>query len=365
MESDKDILDPSAVLASLPNLLPPAYKTLKTPHDGIAALLHSAMVAVGFRLVAVDENVPARSILTNVLPDEWNQHGPGNYTLRYKHQQSSLEFLVKVVKLSGRTLVNAIAVEVCISSSTLSKGSLKRVSWKSDKAATLDICTNDFVSPSFYPYDASSTNGSPLVHGFISSNRVADLMSQFKMQIIRKLIPSLQKEGYTEVESSSRQPPPAATPANPHAVEPPRAPQSQQPPYAPINPLQIGSRDLNPIIDQHPFAPPGVFGNNGDGMFVGPNHPIFGGRNRYDGTEHGPWGGDGYLPPLGAPRGARFDPILPTIGPFSGMGPSFGPAGRGSGGNLRRFNNPDNDEFLPPGSVSHKILRHAYDDDAF
>jgi proteasome inhibitor subunit 1 (PI31) len=113
MASDQDVLDPSAVLGSLQNLLPPAYKTLKTPQDGIAALLHTAMVTVGFRLIGVDESVPARSILTNVLPDEWNKHGPGHYTLIYKHEQSSLEFLLKIVKLGGRTLVNAIAVEVC------------------------------------------------------------------------------------------------------------------------------------------------------------------------------------------------------------------------------------------------------------
>lgn len=81
-------------------------------------------------------------------------------------------------------------------------------------------------------------------------------------------------------------------------------------------------------------------------MFVGPDHPIFG--NRRGGTSPGglgPWGGDGFLPPLGAPPGARFDPVLPgPLGPNSGRG-------RGSRGPLRN-GDPDNDELMPPGVVS-------------
>ena len=107
-----DLLDPAVLLSSLPNLLPPSFKKLDSPHDGIAALLHTIMSAVGFRLIAVDDAGTARSVLENVLPDEWNKNGPGNYTFRYKHEQSSLEFVLKVAKLGGRTLVNAIATEV-------------------------------------------------------------------------------------------------------------------------------------------------------------------------------------------------------------------------------------------------------------
>src|SRR5882762_10462941 len=69
---------------------------------------------------------------------------------------------------------------------------------QSDKAASLDISTNDFVSPSFFPHDLTSADAQPLVHGFIASNRITDLMSRFKLQIVQKLIPGLRKEGYTE-----------------------------------------------------------------------------------------------------------------------------------------------------------------------
>jgi hypothetical protein len=44
---------------------------------------------------------------------------------------------------------------------------------------------------------------------------------------------------------------------------------------------------------------------------------------------------------MGAPPGARFDPVGPGIGPF--------PGGTPGGGNLH---GSDNDEFMPPGAVS-------------
>jgi len=79
-------------------------------------------------------------------------------------------------------------------------------------------------------------------------------------------------------------------------------------------------------------------------MFVGPDHPIFGGRGLGDVRGRGPWGGDGFLPPMGAPSGARFDPVGPGIGPFPGRGGFGNLPGRGS------LRGPDNDEFMPPGA---------------
>lgn len=101
-------------------------------------------------------------------------------------------------------------------------------------------------------------------------------------------------------------------------------------------------------MPRNPFQPPSLFPDNGDdGMFVGPNHPIFGPGMRGQGPGgRGPWGGDGFLPPMGAPPGARFDPIGPGPLPMPGRGPFPGMPGSG---NAR---DPDNDEFMPPGAVS-------------
>ncbi|KAI0033771.1 PI31 proteasome regulator N-terminal-domain-containing protein [Vararia minispora EC-137] len=329
-----DLLDPSALLQSLPRLLPPGNKTLRSPSDAIACLLHTAMIAVGFRLIAVDDT-PAITILDGVLPAHWNQHGPEHHTFRYRHEQSSLDFIMKTTKLGGRTLINAIAVE-------------------SDKAASLDISTDDFTSPSFFPYSVDAESPVPLVHGFVSSNRVADLMDQFKLKIIQKLVPRLNKEGYTELPDEGE---PSSVRAAPHRTQP-RFARPDPPPAVPDhsfglpshvpqpNPLEIGRRDRDPLGIASPFAPPPLFpGSGGDGMYVGPNHPIFGGRGGgVPAPGRGPWGGDGYLPPLGAPPGARFDPIGPSP-PFPGHGGGIPRLpGRGN------IFGPDNDEFLPPGN---------------
>ncbi|KAJ3573345.1 hypothetical protein NP233_g2494 [Leucocoprinus birnbaumii] len=337
-------LDPAALISLLPTLLPQSDKVLKNPYDAVTSLVHAAMSALAFRLTAVDES--SSSIHeNNVLPVAWNTSGPGHYTLKYRHERSSLEFVIKVSKLGSRTLINAIALET-------------------DKVASLDIATDDFTSPSFYPYDVGSANTQPLIHGFISSNRVTDLMSQLKLKILQKIIPGLRKEGYTDEggeTASSARPPPDAQPGpsrgpQPRAPVPPEAPPTNpfQPPSAfPNNPLEIGRRDLDPF-PSNPFSPPSLFSpgrSSGDGMFVGPDHPIFG-APRWPGSilPRGPWGGDGYLPPMGAPPGARFDPIGPDPYPRRGGLPGF-PPGRGRGGNNGPASGePDNDEFMPPGA---------------
>jgi hypothetical protein len=107
-----DILDPSALITPLLNLLPPSKRRIESQQEAIAALVHSAFHALSFRLIAVDESSPASTTLNGMLPEAWNTSGPGNYTLRYRHEQSSLEFIIKLVKLSSRMLINAIAVGV-------------------------------------------------------------------------------------------------------------------------------------------------------------------------------------------------------------------------------------------------------------
>lgn len=108
-----NILDPSALLSKLPGLLPPE-NALQSQQDGLSALTHSAMTVLGFRLIGVDDNSSPRTFEGNVLPSGWNDHGPGSYTLRYKHEQSSFEFVLKVFKLGSRTMISAIALEVRI-----------------------------------------------------------------------------------------------------------------------------------------------------------------------------------------------------------------------------------------------------------
>lgn len=106
------ILDPSALTAKLPKLLPKGNKALKSPQDALAALVHTVLAVLGFRLVGVDDSSSQGTYEDNVLPEGWNAYGPGHYTFRYKHEQSSLEFVMKLAKLGTRFTINAIAVEV-------------------------------------------------------------------------------------------------------------------------------------------------------------------------------------------------------------------------------------------------------------
>ena len=105
-------LDPAALISLLPTLLPQSDTVLKNSHDAITSLVHTAMSALAFRLTAVDDQ-SSSTYENNVLPVGWNKLGPGNYTLKYKHEQSSLEFVIKLSRMSSRMLINAIALEVC------------------------------------------------------------------------------------------------------------------------------------------------------------------------------------------------------------------------------------------------------------
>ena len=106
-----NILDPSALMAALPSLLP-AGNTLNSPQDAIAALLHTSLITLSFRFISLDEAINASGSDSNVLPTDWNKNGPGYYSFKYKHDQSSLDFLLKVCKLGKRTVINAIALQV-------------------------------------------------------------------------------------------------------------------------------------------------------------------------------------------------------------------------------------------------------------
>ena len=107
-------LDPAAILAVIPTLLPEGDKQLGHPQDAIAALLHAVMSILGFRLIGLDDSSSDVQYENNALPAEWKKASPDLYALRYKHDQSSLEFLLKIIKLSKRLVIHGIARGVCL-----------------------------------------------------------------------------------------------------------------------------------------------------------------------------------------------------------------------------------------------------------
>lgn len=259
------------------------------------------------------------------LPENWNATTSYNYAFRFAHTQSALQYLVKISRLGGKAVINGLGIG-------------------DDKVHTVDFVIKDYFSESSFPFTLPSSSSSDndddseqkarsLQHLFISPGRLADLATLFKLQIIQKLAPALQKEGYEEsahaasqreIPSTSspqdplredrlRRPPPASSPfAQPDATIydpitglPPPPPSRPYPAgdFPPpgfedeyeINqplgrgglgggrrPLNIGERDLYPP-GLGPYDPLGSGGGGfigGGGMHPTFDDPIFSGARR-------------------------------------------------------------------------------------
>ncbi|SJX63599.1 uncharacterized protein SRS1_14350 [Sporisorium reilianum f. sp. reilianum] len=355
-----DLLDPSALLHVLQQQLLPSTSSssseplLRNPADALAAMIHTIMTRLDFRLTGLseDDRLPSSqddssssASTSNKLPANWNAKGPDHYCFRYKHYQSSLDYLIKIVKLGNKAVIHGVALQ-------------------GTKTSTMEVVLSDYLSSAFWPYPhAKEGDTEPLVNGYIGSSRLKDLVSAFKAQILQQLVPGLRKDGYIEEESSSTSsnsgssnqpnrpnPSPGPQPRRPFAGDPDASTYPQQPPFR--NPLIIGDRDLDPLggspLALPPrfgggggggFAPPPLFpgGDTGGGMFVGPNHPMF--RNRFPPNTG--------LPPGAVPPGARFDPIYPEgTGPFHPENPDVG--GARPQGSRFGSGEPDWDELAPP-----------------
>ncbi|KAI8075482.1 PI31 proteasome regulator N-terminal-domain-containing protein [Gilbertella persicaria] len=310
-DNKTNALDPSAILHSTSQIA----SGFKNPYDAIAGAVHAIMLSVGFRFAGLGDDARQEGDGTRkVLPENWNENGLHVYAFRYSHPQSSLTFVVKTLKLGDKCVILGLGIG-------------------DNKTAMLDFLIEDYTSASFYPYESSSDK--PLVHGFISSNRFEDFIKAYKLKILQKLIPGLQKPGYEEQEDNSNNAPSSGR------FEPQRQ-QQRYPSRDQEDIYDVGGSDLRPLPDQGMHMPGG-----GGGMYVGPDHPIFGGRGGSSLDDpSGLFGGPQPLPRGSVPPGARFDPI----GPFGGLPRRPTGGNRGRGGPHRNFaGEPDNDELRPPG----------------
>lgn len=320
-----------------------ASPQIKSPYDAIALACHAGMLAVGFNLrgLGEDHNIEAKQETNepSPLPQEWNSSTHNSYAFRYSHPQSSMQFILKIGRLGGKATIDGIALG-------------------DDKRTSFDITVSDYVSPSSLPAtpvserpEADDQALRDIQNIFISPARLTDLASLLKINVIQKLVPSLQKEGYEEtrgppVTGDARVPEPNPGPAydppgraepnparpnpfpynDPLAAEPrrPFRPDPERPPdwddeydilrapgrggYQPRNPLSIGEQDLYPqgLGPNDPFRPslgPGLGRPGGSGgMHPTFDDPLFGGR--------GGRGGDGFGDAQ-VPGGARYDPVGP------------------------------------------------------
>ena len=277
-----------------------------------------------------------------------------------------MQYMLKISRLGSKAVVNGLAIE-------------------DDKVYSVDVASKDFISPSSLPFDLSAPSNDTsaasrsLQNVFISEGRITDLASMLKCQIIQRLAPSLQKEGYedsahaagtntsqprrdlpdnrSDREDGAQQPPPHPSHNDPQppfaqprpyydplAVEPPRRPfpAGDFPPPGfedeheigrnprgdgmGRRPLNIGERDLYPPglgpndpFRMGPHGGIGGLGGGGGGMHPSFDDPMFGGHPHHNNPR--------------VPEGARYDPVGPGDGPPQGRGgPRFPGGGGGMGG---------------------------------
>lgn len=121
MESQGGSNDPTAdILALLARLLPSEPTHPQSRHAALVLLVHTLLVRRGFRLSGLGEE--GNVVQTKELPPAWQTESgsEGTWTLRYRHPQSSLSYLVRAVRLGPTLLaVHALSLEDAVHASSL------------------------------------------------------------------------------------------------------------------------------------------------------------------------------------------------------------------------------------------------------
>ncbi|KAI4601078.1 hypothetical protein KJ359_012265 [Pestalotiopsis sp. 9143b] len=322
------------------------------------------MASLGFRLLGFDEDKTIEAKCRELaprLPENWNASF-NTCAFVYAHSQSALRFVLKIDRIGGKAEIRGIAIE-------------------DDRIARVEVTTKDYVSNGSLPVRITLTGDSEedrsdlpdkLQAVFINEGRVTDLANLIKVNIIQKLLPSLQKEGYEEspddraaredAEDNGRRgsrqpmmPDPMPQPANPYGFEDPLQPAPRRPvptgdfpppgfedPYDIHRPPRAGrAPDLSPFgnLGADDLHPPGLGPYDplrpslGGGGLPRPGgsrgmHPTF--DDIMGGGGSAQSGFDPQVPP-----GARYDPLGPGGHPRFGGGrggSSNNPFGGGGGG---------------------------------
>ncbi|KAF3893836.1 PI31 proteasome regulator N-terminal [Trichophyton interdigitale] len=353
-------LAPGNIISTASRILPRAEGLrLKSAQEAVALVGHACMVESGFRLIGLGEE--HRTDSSDVLPRDWNLGGtPSAFKYSHSHHPPS-EYLLQVNRLGSMTVIYAVALF-------------------NSRTTSFDISTDDFISDSKFPIDATSASEETISSLFVSQSRLEAFFRLFDENIVQKLMPdpSIAHTGEGESkeplvslrEQAAEQYPSRGPlrddrspgPTRPYPFDDPLAIPSREPIPAPsgdfppprfedeyeINsgprgsfplhggygrgerqrqPVNIGERDLYPQglaphdpLQRHlgPTLPGrGGFGSGG-GMHPTFDDPMFGGGGRGEGSYD-----------LQVPPGARYDPVGPGDGRPYGRGSGSGGPGSG------------------------------------
>ncbi|PMD16547.1 hypothetical protein NA56DRAFT_649409 [Hyaloscypha hepaticicola] len=352
-------LSTESILKHMADALPTHAKgdtssDFSSSYEAIALFAHACMTAVGFRLIGYSEGQKTEAELAKIAPrlsTKWNSSF-GSHSFLYAHSQSSMQYVIKVDRLGGKAEIRGIGLG-------------------DERISRFEVTAKDYISSAALPLRITITPDGEedrsdlearLKEVFISPSRIQDLASEFKITIIQKLMPGLNKEGYEEAaredargereEAHARRNPlqdplrggdRLPEPARPYPFQDPLAadprrpivPQGDFPPPGFDDELDM-NRPLRGMAPQHPSArapfnighddlnPPGLGPHDPlRGSFVGGGFPRPGGMGGMHPTFDDPLfggmgqgqGGDPRAPP-----GARYDPVGPGDGTPRGAG---------------------------------------------
>ncbi|PNP55446.1 hypothetical protein THARTR1_04276 [Trichoderma harzianum] len=266
------------------------------------------------------------------LPPQWN-NGFGALSFVYKHKQSAMTFVLRVDRMGAKVEIRALAVG-------------------DDKIHRVEYETRKVVNASNLPfripldgqgYEDRRNLVTTLKTLFDSREIVEGILRDVRVNLVQKLIPKLQKEGYVETEEGSgnsptgrhirqgsgqqqrprgfeqpRQfyPPMSTTPDRPGAIPLASEPfRPQQPPHPYPHPdiLPDAGAPRRPIPGD--FPPPGF---EDEHEIHAPPRPMGGPQSPFANI-----GQDDLNPPGLGPRDP-FRPLPAPSGDFHGMYPTFG-----------------------------------------
>lgn len=344
-------LSPPAILVAMAEALPThapgnTNSDLSSSHEALALFAHACMAALEFRLLGFDEEKTIEAECRDLaprLPENWNASF-GSCSFVYAHPQSSLKYLLKVDRIGGKAEIRGIAIE-------------------DDRIARVEVTTREYIANASLPVRISMTQDDPpaedrtdlpdkLLPVFASQERMTDLATLIKVNIIQKLLPSLRKDGYEETETADDRA--AREDADEEARRGPRVgirlpgvlptPAHPYPFRDPLDPLP----PRVPPVPGADFPPPGFEDpydiNRPPGGFPGPGRPGFGGLGADDLNPPGLGPHDPLRPHLGGGGGVGIGPDGVGIG---GRGGGFGVGGGGGIGGGHRGMHPRFDDLDP------------------
>ncbi|KAK9761157.1 hypothetical protein K7432_014146 [Basidiobolus ranarum] len=253
---------------------------LRNGSDALAALFHSIMISLGFKFLGIGDEGKAETEEPK-LPTGWNS--TDCYSFRYTHSQSQLTFLIKSVHIENKLVVH---------------GSTK----ENNKIESFEVDVSNYLSPSFkFPLTADSNQHFASI--FWSPEKLKEVVDLYRTKIVQVLLPKLNKPGYEETRTSGSDSNPSTGRASQGRPRP-EYPDYDEPrsshgglPY--FHPTGIGRSDLDPLAASPGMVSPrgAPFGiGSGDGMYVGPDHPLFSGISGDDYDQNPIFGGPNPLP---------------------------------------------------------------------